>query len=195
MKALQFSFILAAFILSGCVVRTYQMTRDRVDQDVSGNRGYLKGQAPAEEGTTDKKMTRVTQIFEIELHSPIKFDRLSPQEKPVSPEVKPEGEAEVFSEEAEADKQMREGLSGNRGFLSEAITPEIQEPGAAHTEKYKVQKGDTLQKISRKFYGTTGKWTRIYDANKEILKTPNSIYPGQVIDIPEALKETEENFK
>jgi nucleoid-associated protein YgaU len=47
-----------------------------------------------------------------------------------------------------------------------------------------VNKGDTLQKISKKFYGTTRKWNRIYKANKQVLKSQNKIYPGQVLDIP-----------
>ena len=39
--------IASVFMLSGCVVRTYSLTRDRVDQNLEeGNRGYLKGQAP-----------------------------------------------------------------------------------------------------------------------------------------------------
>ncbi|MCX7662077.1 MAG: LysM peptidoglycan-binding domain-containing protein, partial [Candidatus Omnitrophica bacterium] len=48
--------------------------------------------------------------------------------------------------------------------------------------------GDTLQKISLKFYGTTKKWKRIFNANKDIIKSPDKIYPGQVINIP--LEET-----
>jgi nucleoid-associated protein YgaU len=57
-------------------------------------------------------------------------------------------------------------------------------------------KGDTLQKISKKFYGKTNKWNRIYEANKDKLKSPNKIYPGQVIDIPvESLKKLQENLK
>jgi len=38
------------FMLSGCVVRTYPVTKDRIDQDLTaGNRGYLLGQAPVSE--------------------------------------------------------------------------------------------------------------------------------------------------
>ncbi|MBM3243918.1 MAG: LysM peptidoglycan-binding domain-containing protein, partial [Candidatus Omnitrophica bacterium] len=52
-------------------------------------------------------------------------------------------------------------------------------------QKYKVEKNDTLQKISQKFYGTTRKWNKIFEANKELLKTPDRLYPGQVLMIPE----------
>ncbi len=42
--------ISSAFILSGCVVRTYPLIRDRVDQDLSeGNHGYLMGDEPSSE--------------------------------------------------------------------------------------------------------------------------------------------------
>ena len=50
---------------------------------------------------------------------------------------------------------------------------------------YVVQKGDTLQKISDKVYGTTKKWKKIFDANRDILEDPNKIKPGQKLVIPE----------
>ncbi|HAZ09787.1 MAG TPA: hypothetical protein DCY56_01590 [Candidatus Omnitrophica bacterium] len=49
---------------------------------------------------------------------------------------------------------------------------------------YVVQKGDTLQTISEKFFGTTQKWKSIYDINKHILKSPDRIRPGQKLVIP-----------
>ena len=50
--------------------------------------------------------------------------------------------------------------------------------------EYVVQKGDTLQKISFKFYGTHHKWKKIYDVNKSGLKDPAKLYPGQKLKIP-----------
>jgi nucleoid-associated protein YgaU len=62
--------------------------------------------------------------------------------------------------------------------------------------RYTVSKEDTLQKISLKFYGTTKKWGKIYNANKETLKAADRIYPGQTLNIPiEKLKEPQENLK
>jgi nucleoid-associated protein YgaU len=52
------------------------------------------------------------------------------------------------------------------------------------SKEYVVQKGDTLQKISMKFYDTHNKWNRIYEANKDILPNPNRIKPGVTIRIP-----------
>lgn len=174
--------LISVFVLSGCVVRTYPLTKDRVDQGLTeGNKGYLKGQASLSQ-EKERKTTRTTQVVEIELSSPIKFDK-----KPKTALPRPEPPEEVTSDEV---------LSGNRGFITESVVPEINEPAGVRVEEYKVQKGDTLQKISQKFYGTTKKWNKIYDANKDTLKGADKIYSGQVINIPlESLKETKENLK
>jgi nucleoid-associated protein YgaU len=51
---------------------------------------------------------------------------------------------------------------------------------------YTVVKGDTLSKIAKRFYGNAGDWKRIYEANKDSIKNPDLIYPGQTFRIPEA---------
>jgi nucleoid-associated protein YgaU len=56
-------------------------------------------------------------------------------------------------------------------------------PKAAKT--YVVQKGDTLQKISEKFYGTTKKFDKIYQANKSVIKDKNKLKVGTKITIPD----------
>jgi LysM repeat protein len=180
-------------VLTGCVVRTYPLTKDRVDQDLSmGNRGYLQGSEPVGQ-ERERKATRTTRVVEIELHSPIKFEK-APKQKV----------AMVESEPLIRNREDTE-IYGNRGFISESISPEIAEPSAVGSfEKYTVVKGETLQKISKKFYGTTRKWPKIYEANKDMLKSPNKVYPGQVLNIPvlpelkggaESLKEPKANLK
>jgi len=50
---------------------------------------------------------------------------------------------------------------------------------------YVVHKGDTLQKISKKYYGTTKKWRRIYKANLKTLSNgPDKLQPGMKLVIP-----------
>jgi nucleoid-associated protein YgaU len=51
---------------------------------------------------------------------------------------------------------------------------------------YTVVKGDSLSKIAKALYGSAGKWKAIYEANKDIIKNPDLIYPGQVLRIPPA---------
>lgn len=48
-----------------------------------------------------------------------------------------------------------------------------------------VRKGETLSKISMKYYNTNRNWQRIYQANRDVLKDdPNKIYPGMKLVIP-----------
>jgi len=55
---------------------------------------------------------------------------------------------------------------------------------SAPAGSYTVQKGDTLSKISKQFYGDANKYKKIFDANKDQLKDPDKIQPGQVLRIP-----------
>ncbi len=49
---------------------------------------------------------------------------------------------------------------------------------------YEIQKGDSLWKIADKFYGDGTKHTKIFADNREVIKDPNLIFPGQKIRIP-----------
>jgi len=51
---------------------------------------------------------------------------------------------------------------------------------------YTVQKGDSLSKIAKREYGDAQQWRRIYEANRDTIKDPDLIYPGQVVRIPDA---------
>jgi len=50
---------------------------------------------------------------------------------------------------------------------------------------YTIAEGDTLWDIATKFYNDGSKYTHIVDANLEVIKDENLIYPGQTIRIPE----------
>jgi nucleoid-associated protein YgaU len=56
--------------------------------------------------------------------------------------------------------------------------------GAAAPRTYTVQKGDTLSKISKQYYGDANKYMKIFEANKDKLKDPDKIQVGQVLVIP-----------
>jgi len=47
-----------------------------------------------------------------------------------------------------------------------------------------VKPGDTLSKIARNTLGDAGLYTKIFEANKDVLKDPNVIHPGQRLKIP-----------
>ena len=49
---------------------------------------------------------------------------------------------------------------------------------------YVVQKGDSLSHIAKREYGDANKWHEIYEANSDIIKNPDLIYPGQKLRLP-----------
>ena len=57
---------------------------------------------------------------------------------------------------------------------------------AAATERtYTVKPGDTLSKISKEFLGDATAYMEIFNANRDQLKDPDRIKPGQVLKIPQ----------
>lgn len=57
--------------------------------------------------------------------------------------------------------------------------------GAAAPRTYEVVAGDSLSKIAKRFYGDASKYPKIFEANRDQLKDPNVIQPGQRLKIPE----------
>ncbi len=52
------------------------------------------------------------------------------------------------------------------------------------TQYYVIKSGDTLSAIAKQFYGDANKYPVIFDANREVIKDANLIFPGQKIRIP-----------
>ncbi len=50
---------------------------------------------------------------------------------------------------------------------------------------YTIQKGDSLSKVAQAQYGDPMKWKALFEANREVIKDPDLIYPGQQIRIPD----------
>ena len=57
-------------------------------------------------------------------------------------------------------------------------------PGAEVFQIYEVKSGDSLSRIAKSFYGNGNAWKTIFDANTDVLKDPNKIFPGQKLKIP-----------
>jgi nucleoid-associated protein YgaU len=60
------------------------------------------------------------------------------------------------------------------------------EPDKPRSGKVVIQPGNNLWKLSRIIYGRGIHFTVIYKANKEQIRNPNRIYPGQIFAIPNA---------
>ena len=49
---------------------------------------------------------------------------------------------------------------------------------------YTVTQGDTLTQISMKVYGRPNGWAQIFEANRDIMDSPNALRVGQKLRIP-----------
>ena len=45
-------------------------------------------------------------------------------------------------------------------------------------ERYEIRRGDTLGKISNNVYGTPGKWKKLWENNRQLIRDPNKIFAG-----------------
>jgi len=64
-------------------------------------------------------------------------------------------------------------------------SPATQPSPPAAARSYTVEKGDTLYRISMRFYGRPDKIQAIFEANRSVLKDINDLKPGQVINLPQ----------
>ncbi|TWC11635.1 MULTISPECIES: peptidoglycan-binding protein LysM [unclassified Pseudomonas] len=103
-------------------------------------------------------------------------------------QVKVEGEKVVATGEAASQEEKEKillalgnviGISG----VDDQIT--VTGPVAKEARFVTVKSGDTLSKIAKHFYGDANQYMKIFEANKPMLKSPDLIYPGQSLRIPE----------
>jgi Immunoglobulin-like domain of bacterial spore germination/LysM domain len=51
--------------------------------------------------------------------------------------------------------------------------------------QHTVQQGDTLSSIAKTFYGNSSLYPRIFEANRDLLSSPEKIALGQVLRVPQ----------
>lgn len=66
-----------------------------------------------------------------------------------------------------------------------STAPRAPDAPSAETT-YTVVSGDSLSKIAKHHYGDANQWRRIFEANRDQIKDPDLIHPGQVLKIPRA---------
>ena len=66
-----------------------------------------------------------------------------------------------------------------------ATAAEAPESAEAEARTYTVLSGDTLWKIAERMYGNGSQYMKIYEANTDLLESPDRIFPGQELKIPE----------
>ena len=150
----------AALALAGCYTTTRMAAKvtevPRVDIGLEGgNRGYLIGTPP--EGS---QMKTTRQMVEATIEIPSFY-------KP-----KPGVGAPAAPQGADAAPTAEESAGP---------------PGASGPyDTYVVQKGDSLWSIAAQpgIYGRASRWRRIFDANRDLLKSPDRLKAGMTLKIP-----------
>ncbi|MBU3911998.1 MAG: LysM peptidoglycan-binding domain-containing protein [Candidatus Omnitrophica bacterium] len=208
-RIFSFGLLIMALALSGCVMRLVPQEMDRVDQELTGNRGMIMGDPKdLPEPKKGKRKTRTVYDLEVEISSPMdakKAEKTDVSKEEVSKEkywnrgyvsTKTVSERNLMPVERKGSSSILSMSSGPKVVYQKASTTESKykkETGEGtivvikqeETRTYVVEKGDTLQKISEKMYGTTKRWKKIYEANKDALKSPDMIKVGQKLVIPE----------
>jgi nucleoid-associated protein YgaU len=75
-------------------------------------------------------------------------------------------------------------IAGNVIGVSEVSADKVSAPDqTSKVEYYTIASGDTLSAIAKRFLGNASDYPKIFEANREVIKDPNLIYPGQKIRI------------
>ena len=72
--------------------------------------------------------------------------------------------------------------------LLQAVDKNVEDKSvtaAGSNRTYTVKSGDTLSAIAKQFYNDASQYMKIFEANKNLLSSPDKIAPGQVLTIPE----------
>ena len=66
------------------------------------------------------------------------------------------------------------------------IKPKYESAQIIKTKRFHIiRKGETLSKISNRYYGSASKWSKIFRANRDVLSSPDKIKPGTKLIIPD----------
>lgn len=96
-------------------------------------------------------------------------------------DVKIDGDKIILSGDASEEAKAKAALiAGNVKGISEVTFEGINE----EETYYEIKSGDNLSKVSKEFYGSPNHYQKIFEANLEVIKDMNLIYPGQKIRIP-----------
>ena len=154
------SGIVGLMMFSGCRTATHMAEVPRVDLELQGgNRGFLVGTPP--EGAT-LKTTRQMIHTDVEIPS---FYKAKHSTTPVS---------------------LGPVAAPNETGVVSAPAASSAEPVSGSFDTYVVQKGESLWTIAAKkeIYGKATGWRRIFDANRDLLKSPDRVRPGMTLKIP-----------
>ncbi len=165
-----------------------------VTVEAEAGRLYVSGNAPPESAVRlylndtflaqGKASDRGALSFRIESGIPpgdyrVRLDEVTPADGKVlsraevafsMPETSPQ------EQQTAGKPETQPGTPAQSGDGSNVVVPGV--------ETVRVDRGDSLWRISRRIYGQGLRYTVIYDANQQQIRNPDRIYPGQLFVLP-----------
>ena len=173
---------------AGQAVRVYMNNERLADVETGADgRWTLSAERPMPPGRYEVRADAIGADGAVRGRAQVKFDRVR-----VVAEGDPAADAEATGPTAEPT------VSGAAGGASEGseVTIVSRTAGSgtassgaavgegAGTSVVVIARGDNLWRIARKLYGQGVRHTVIYEANRNQIRNPHLIYPGQVFTIP-----------
>lgn len=95
-------------------------------------------------------------------------------------------EEQLMRAAAEAELRLREQLAAKAAELSRTSQKKSRESAPSLPTTYTVRRGETLPQISARteIYNDSTLWPIIYRANRDQIRDPKRLWPGQVFVIP-----------
>ena len=192
------SSLLGCGVAKDISVRSYKQDKKRVDQTVGGAVGNWENAPQAV--STQNKETRKVYFLEFS-KEPVSEPNLSyltndgqkesadlPVEKTPTSNSSSSNFANKSHSQEDSSNVKRKIEIPDFDETSDEKSYRRESSSSMNADQkfvdYTVDKNDTLQKISMKFYNSYSKWPRIYEANKDVLKSPDILKPGVNLKIP-----------
>jgi nucleoid-associated protein YgaU len=87
-------------------------------------------------------------------------------------------------EKKKADFSNVQGGASSTAPAPRPAAPADLPASAPAARTYTVKAGDSLSKIAQREYGDASQWKKIYEANRDVIKNPDLIHPGQTFKLP-----------
>jgi len=91
----------------------------------------------------------------------------------------------VFGKDDDAKKKADfSNVQSGSSSTAPAPAPKPADIAAPAARTYTVKAGDSLSKIAKHEYGDAAQWPKIFEANRDTIKNPDLIHPGQTLKLP-----------
>lgn len=104
---------------------------------------------------------------------------------PNAPQPSADRGPSVMSADSKGSPRLLEEKASSATDPSASRTGEGGPKDERGVDEHTVEAGDTLWKISEQYYGDGARYGEVYDANRDTIDSPDLIYPGATLDVPQ----------